>query len=127
MPQSVILVLASFVWMALGYAMRRHRFVHAPMMALLFAFDLGFPVYLYLTHDWWRRLIEQQEILSFLLWAHLGLSLLLYALHGMQLRAGLRLWRGDGSARGEHRALAKGLFLARVFVFATGGLLIEPS
>ncbi|RME83011.1 MAG: hypothetical protein D6771_06330 [Zetaproteobacteria bacterium] len=127
MPQSVVLVLASFVWMGMAYLARRRRALHAGMMGAVAAFDLAFPVYLYLTHDWWRRLIEQQEILSFLVWAHFGLGLLLYTLHFMQIRAGLRLWRGDQAARGEHRQLALGLLAARIVVFTTGAFLIEPG
>ncbi len=127
MPQSFALVLASFVWMAAAWALRRRARLHAAMMGALIAFDFAFPVYLYLTHDWWKRLVEQQEILSFLVWAHFGLGLLLYVLEALQVRAGLRLLAGDGGGRAEHRALAKGVVLARIAVFAAGALLYEPA
>ena len=127
MPTTFLLVLASFLWMGLAYWVRRIPRLHAAMMRAMIAFDFAFPVYLYLTHDWGKRLIEQQEILSFLVWAHFGLGLLLYTLEVMQWRAGRRILAGDAEARAEHRALAKGIVLARVFVFATGALLYEPT
>ena len=127
MPQSFVLVFASFLWMGAAYLLRRRARLHAAMMGALIVFDFAFPVYLYLTHDWWKRLIAQQEILSFLVWAHFGLGLLLYVLEVMQWRAGLRLLGGEVAARAEHRALARGIAAARLVVFATGALLYQPA
>ncbi len=127
MPITFLLVFASFVWMGGAYLARRRARLHAAMMRALIIFDFAFPFYLYLTHDWGKRLIEQQEILSFLVWAHFGLGLLLYTLEVLQWRAGKRLQGGDAAARAEHRALAKGIAAARLVVFATGALLYEPA
>ena len=42
MVTSVILVLISFVWLALAWFFRKVRFFHVPAMMLLVVFDLFF-------------------------------------------------------------------------------------
>ncbi|RMH59323.1 MAG: hypothetical protein D6678_07945 [Zetaproteobacteria bacterium] len=127
MPLSVALVLISFVWMLLALRWRRRRRMHAGMMAVLIGFDVLFPVWLYLTHDWVHRLIDEGELFSFLIWAHLFLALTLYALYGLQIQAGKQLLARREDARQNHRVQSKGIVLVRLFVFATGALLIAPG
>ncbi len=130
MPLSVVLVLGSFLVMALAWWLRRrHAFAHAALMGAVMLFDLAFPVWLALTHDWWRRLIDQGELFSFMIWAHVILDLILYALYVMQAMEGRRLMvdPGAGEARKAHAMQARGILVVRVFVFVSGALLIAPE
>jgi len=127
MPLSVILVLFSFVWMFVAMRCRFRPRVHAGMMLALIGFDILFPVWLYLTHDWIHRLIDEGELFSFLIWAHLFLVLTLYALYGLQIQAGKQLLAQREQGRQNHRVQSKGIVLVRLFVFLTGALLIAPG
>ncbi|PJC71314.1 MAG: hypothetical protein CO017_00700, partial [Zetaproteobacteria bacterium CG_4_8_14_3_um_filter_59_5] len=84
MKLSVILVLGSFVVMALAYYLRRQHRWHVALMGSVMLFDVLFPIWLYLTHDWKRRLIDDGELFSFLVWTHLFLILTLYSLYVLQ-------------------------------------------
>lgn len=128
MPWSVILVLISFVVMGLAWLWRFRPAVHVPLMAAVMLFDLAFPVWLSLTHGWYRRLIEQGELFSFLIWAHLMWDLILYALYVMQIREGRRLLAASApNARANHRMQARAIVAVRLLVFLTGALLIAPE
>jgi len=127
MKLSVVLVLISFlVLLAAYYLRRRHRW-HIALMSCVMLFDVLFPVWLYLTHDWKKRLIDDGELFSFLVWTHLFLILTLYSLYVLQGLAGRQLLAGNGEAREGHRVQSRGIFIIRVFVFLTGALLIAPS
>jgi len=119
MVTSVILVLISFVWLALAWLM------------LLVVFDVCFPIYLYLTHDWWQRLIIHQEALSFAVWSHLIFIIVLYALYALQIMAGRGMLQTKGTEYQEHQQNhAKqfiGILIIRTLVFASGALLIVPA
>ena len=54
--------------------------------------DVLFPFYLYLTHDWYNRLIVHEEIFSFLIWMHFGLTLALYALYFLQIQTARKIF-----------------------------------
>jgi len=127
MPMSVILVLASFTVMAIAWLLRHRRQFHIPLMSSVMAFDFVFPVYLYMTHDWFDRLIEKEELFSFAIWAHLILVLGLYALYVMQIQAGKQMLAGDDEARQHHLFQGRGILLVRLFVFLSGALLIESE
>lgn len=127
MKMSVALVLASFVVMALAcYFRRRHRW-HVALMAGVMLFDVLFPVWLYLTHDWKRRLIDNGELFSFLVWTHLFLILTLYSLYVLQGMAGRQLLARNEAGREAHRVQSRGIFIIRAFVFLSGVLLIAPD
>ncbi|MDQ6952346.1 MAG: hypothetical protein Q9M15_02330 [Mariprofundaceae bacterium] len=131
MVTSVILVLISFVWLALAWFFRKVRFFHIPAMMLLVVFDLFFPVYLYLTHDWWQRLIVHQEALSFAVWSHLILIIVLYSLYVLQIMAGRGMMQTQGAEYKEHQhdhaQQFMGILIVRTLVFASGALLIVPA
>jgi len=127
MPISVVLVLLSFVVMALAYSLRRQHQWHIVLMSCVMVFDVLFPVWLYMTHDWKRRLIDDGELFSFLVWTHLFLILTLYCLYVLQVMAGRQLKAGLQEARESHRVQSRGIFIVRVFVFLTGALLIAPD
>jgi len=127
MKLSVILVLISFLVMLAAYFLRRKHRWHITLMSCLMLFDVSFPVWLYMTHDWKKRLIDDGELFSFLVWTHLFLILTLYSLYVLQGLAGRQLLQGREEARESHRVQSRGLFIVRVFVFLTGALLIAPS
>lgn len=101
--------------------------LHVAGMTSVMTFDLLFPVWLYLTRDWYGRLIEHGEILSFLVWMHFMLFITLYVLYAVQVRAGLKLLAGNEAVRQDHRLQGKGILFVRLLVFATGAMLMEPS
>jgi len=127
MKISVVLVLSSFLILALGFYVRKRRDWHITLMSSVMLFDIMFPLWLYLTHNWKRRLIDDGELLSFLIWTHFFLILTLYSLYVLQILAGRQLYGGLREARESHRMQGQGIFAVRVFVFLTGALLIAPD
>ena len=91
------------------------------------AFDVFFPIWLYATHDWVKRLIDDGEMLSFAIWTHVFLILTLYALYVLQIQAGRQLLAGQRDARPNHRVQSRGIIIVRLFVFISGALLIAPD
>ncbi len=90
-------------------------------------FDMLFPIWLYLTHDWIKRLIDHGELLSFLVWTHLFLILTLYSLYVLQVQAGRGMLSGNAAMRPSHRLQSRGILIVRIFVFISGALLIAPD
>ena len=133
MTTSVLLVLMSFVLLAAAWYWRKQRRFHIAAMSFLMLFDVSFPVYLYLTHDWWKRLIVDGDIFTFLIWCHLIFVMVLYALYVLQIMAGRAMLQnpvGSGDhqrTREEHRKQFLGIVVARLLVLATGALLIVPA
>ncbi len=132
MATSIILVLISFVVLAAAWFWRKQRRFHISVMIFVMVFDLLFPVYLYMTHDWGKRLIDDGEIFSFLLWSHLMLVMVLYALYVLQVLAGRSMLKhpvGDKHHhyRDEHQKQFLGIVGVRLLVFASGWLLLVPN
>ncbi len=127
MPLSVILVLLSFVVLLVGLKLHSKPRVHIAMMVSVMLFDLCFPFWLYMTHDWVKRLIDDGELLSFAIWAHMFLVLSLYALYVLQIQAGLALVKGNQLVRASHLLQGKGIVVARLFVLISGAMLIAPK
>ena len=98
-----------------------------PLMAAIIVSDLFFPVYLFLTRNWYRRLIDHAEIFSFLIWMHFILLITLYILYVFQIQAGRKILLGDEQARADHKGQAKGILIAKALVIITGALLVEPD
>ncbi|WP_239255732.1 hypothetical protein [Candidatus Nitrotoga sp. M5] len=94
-------------------------------MISVILFDLGMPVYLYMYKDWYRRLIIESEITSLIVWMHLMMIVMMYALYVMQVKTGLRLLRSDNGVRIDHGAQGRATLLVRAFVIFTGALLVE--
>ncbi len=127
MPLSIALVLASFVVMVAAWRWRGCLRLHISMMALVMLFDLLFPIWLYLTHDWKRRLIDEGDILSFGVWMHWGLATMLLVLYMLQIGIGRKLLHGAAAKRQVHRNQAMGIVWLRVIVFASGAMLMSPA
>ncbi len=127
MPETTAAALVSFVimWVAMRFA--HVRAFHVPVMILTILFDLLMPVYLYLNRDWYERLIEQEDIFSFLVWMHLGLVITLFFLYALQVGTGRRLLKGEGEARESHRGNARAILGTRALVILTGALLYTPE
>ncbi len=117
----------SYVLMLAAYYLPRWRLFHVPVMVSVAVFDLGMPFYLYTHRNWWHRLIEQQELLSFLVWMHVGLIITLYALYAAQGYTAHKIVKGAGDARKDHRGQGKALLAVRGLVIITGAILANPE
>lgn len=115
-----LIMLAAFYW-------HRIRKFHISVMVSVMIFDLLMPFYLYANRDWKTRLIDDGDILSFLVWTHFGLLIALFVLYAIQIAAGRKLLAGDASARSEHGNVAKGILLVRALVILSGALLVQPE
>ena len=127
MPLSVMLVLASFVVLAAAWLLQKQHRLHIALMCSVMTFDVLFPVWLYATHNWVKRLIDDGELLSFAIWAHVFLILTLYALYVLQIQAGRQMLSGNAEARPGHKVQSRGIVIIRLFVFLSGALLIAPD
>lgn len=125
-PGTVLFATTTFVIMLVTFFLARVRRVHVPVMIAIMVVDLFFPVYLYLTRDWHKKLIEHGEIFSFLMWMHFILVITLYVLYVVQIQTARRLLGGDDTMRKDHRAQGIGILIARGLVIFTGALLAEP-
>lgn len=124
---TVWVALATYGLMLTAFYFARFRRFHVAVMSAVMVFDLCMPFYLYMNRDWYHRLIEREEIFSFLIWMHLGLVITLYALYAIQIHAGRKILKGNNDARGEHRGQAKAILLVRGLVLATAALLVDPQ
>jgi len=115
-----LIMLAAFYW-------HRIRTFHISVMVSVMIFDLAMPFYLYANRDWKTRLIDDGDILSFLVWTHFGLLIALFVLYTIQISAGRKLVAGDMSARSEHKNVAKGILLVRALVILSGALLVQAE
>jgi hypothetical protein len=117
--------LVTYVLMLAAFRYAKQRTFHVLIMISVILFDLGMPIYLYLYKDWYRRLIVENELTSFLVWIHFMMLVMMYALYVMQVKTALGLLRSDNSVRIDHRAQGKALLLVRALVIFTGALLVE--
>jgi len=125
---TVWFVLATYVLMLAAYYYSHYRWFHVPVMVTMIIIDVLFPFYLYLTHDWYKRLIVHEQIFSFLIWMHFGLILTLYALYFLQIQTARKIFANNNvAARGEHHSQAKAIVLVRGLVIVTALLLVDPE
>lgn len=124
---TILVALATYVLMILAFYLAHYRRMHVTVMAAIMVFDVLMPFYLYLNRNWYHRLIEREEIFSFLLWMHLGLVITLYVLYVLQVQAGRKILNGNDATRPEHRGQAKAILFVRGLVLATAALLIDPQ
>jgi len=122
---TVLFAAATYLLMVAAFHGARVRRFHIPVMATIIAIDIFFPVYLYLTRDWIRRLFEQEEIFSFLIWMHLILVITLYLLYFFQVQTARRIMAGDEQARNDHHSQGKGILIVRALMITAGALLVE--
>ncbi len=123
----ILAALASYAVMLAAYFLHRQRWLHVPAMLAIIVFDIAMPIYLYLHRDWWKRLVEQGDITSFLVWMHVGLLIAMYVLDGAQILTARKILGGDQTARGDHRTQGKALLVVRGLVVGTGVILANPE
>lgn len=124
-PITVIAATLSYLVMLLAYFHPKRRYFHIPVMIAVIVFDVGMPFYLYMNRDWWKRLIEQHEILSILVWFHFFLLIAMYALEVVQIQTARKMLKGDAAARADHRSQGKAMLLVRGLVILSGATLVE--
>jgi len=125
-PATVLAASLSYLLMLAAYFLPRHRFFHIPGMVSVILFDVGMPFYLYTHRNWWHRLIEQQDIVSFGVWMHFGLLVTMYSLYAAQIYTAARLLKGDPDARSAHHSQGKAILAVRGLVIVTGAILYNP-
>jgi len=113
----------TYILMLVGWRFPRPRIWHVGVMAICMVYDVCVPFYLYFARNWPHILIDKGEILDFLVWMHVGLDILLFTLYFMQIREGIRLWKGDMDVRTLHRQQAKVILWVRLLVVLSGVLL----
>lgn len=123
----VIVSILTYLLMLLAYRYRNKLGFHIPVMVAIVIYDLCMPFYLYATRDWYRRLIEQEEIFSMMIWTHVILLITLYVLYALQIIAGRQLLKGDSEAREDHAAQGKGILATRALVILSAMMLVEPE
>lgn len=122
--------LATYVLMLIAFRWHGRRGFHMTVMIAIMVFDLGMPFYLVSTRDWYTRLIEHGDIMSFGVWTHFGLLVALFVLYAIQVHTAVRLLKAsadeEATIRAEHRGQGKGILLVRALVIITGAMLAEP-
>lgn len=119
---------ASYLLMLVAYFLPRHRLFHMPVMMATIVFDICMPFFLYTHRDWWHRLIEQNDIVSFLVWMHFGLLIFFYDFDSSEIYTIRLLLQGDETARLNHHAQGRALLVVRGLAIVTGGFLgTDPS
>lgn len=127
MPATIAAAFATLFLMVAAVYLRRFRWFHVPAMVSIMLFDLAMPFYLYLHRDWYERLVTGGEILSFLIWMHVGLLMTLYGLYVVQVKSGRQLIGRVAQARADHRVQGWGILVVRTLVVVTGALLYEAE
>lgn len=122
-----IAALISFPLILVAYFLHRYRWFHIPVMLSIIAFDVGMPFYLYMHRNWYHRLIEQEDMFSFLVWMHFGVLVGMYVLDAMQIITARKILLGDNAARADHHAQGKMILFARGLVIVTGAILASPE
>jgi hypothetical protein len=121
-PTPFLAALSTWFLMLVAYGLHRQRWFHVAVMVGCILFDLAMPFFLYSHRDWYRRMIVQEDITSFLAWMHFGLLVALYALEWAQVYTAVKMLRGQ-SLHSVHRGQGKALLLVRGLVIVTGGIL----
>ena len=127
---TIIVALITYAIMVAAYFLaKKSRRLHINLMSAVMIFDLLIPVYLFMRRDWFTRLIEHEDILTFGVWMHFFVVLVLYVLYIFQIIAARKMLRGEDSekARAEHRAQAIGILVIRAFVILTGIMIYDSQ
>lgn len=123
----VLVSMATYLLMLLAYRYRSKLWFHIPVMCAIIVYDICMPFYLYATRDWYRRLIEQEEIFSMMIWTHVMLLITLYVLYALQIIAGRQMLKGNNEPREDHAAQGKGVLITRALVILSAMMLVEPE
>jgi hypothetical protein len=126
---TIYVAILTYVIMLGAYFLSKSRRLHMSVMIGVMLFDLLIPIYLFMNRDWYSRLIDHEDILTFGVWMHFMLVIVLYILYVFQIAAGRKMLRDEemATSRLEHRGQAKGILLVRAFVIFTGALLYDSQ
>lgn len=126
---TILVTAVTFLIMLLGFALRRNRRVHIALMSLVIVYDVLFPFYLFFSRDWYKRLVVNEDILTFGVWMHFGGVILLYVLYVFQIQAARNMMTdaADVESRVNHRKQGIGLLITRGYVLLTGAMLYDPQ
>ncbi len=127
MADSMMFVLGTYVLMLIAFFLVKYRPLHISIMSSVMVLDFLFPIWLVFNRDWYKRLIEQEEILSFMIWMHFMLVLALYALYVMQIITAHRMLKGEMEVKPDHRSQGIAVLIVRGLVIASAAMLIDPS
>jgi hypothetical protein len=127
MPITIAAATLSYLVMLAAYFLHRQRWLHVTAMLSIIVFDVAMPFYLYLHRNWWKRLVEEGDIASFLVWMHLGLLIAMYVLDGAQIITARKIFKGEHAARGDHYTQGRALLVVRGLVILTGAILANPE
>lgn len=125
---TLVVVLVTYMIMVAAYMGRRSRGIHMTVMTGVMVFDMLLPVYLVLRREWYTRFIEHEDILTFGVWMHFMLVLVLYVLYGFQISAALKIVRNREdvtASRRDHNTQGKAILWVRAFVILTGAMLYD--
>ncbi len=117
----------SYLLMLVAYFLHKRRAFHMLVMGANIAFDVSMPFFLVTHRNWWHRLIEQNDIVSFLVWMHFGLLITMYALELAQVVTARQILKDAPTARATHHSQGRALLVVRGLVILTGGFLAEPA
>lgn len=125
MPLTLIIASASLLLMLAAFYFNKYRYFHIPAMVVVIITDLLLPIYIYINGDWYERLIEKEEIFSFIIWMHLGLIISLYILYGAQVYTAIKFIKGHPEMRQLHRTQGRSAVLVKCLVVLSGAVLVQ--
>jgi glucan phosphoethanolaminetransferase (alkaline phosphatase superfamily) len=123
----LIFAAVTYLLMLIAFKYSHIRAFHVPVMATIIIMDMFVPFYLVFTRDWYKRLITEEEIFSFMIWSHVIVVLALYSLYILQIQAGRKLLKDPNASHQEHRAQGIGILLVRGLVIISASMVIEPA
>ena len=124
----VVSVMTYFV-MLFAFFYAKRRTVHISIMSAVIVYDIAMPIYLISRRDWYTRLIERGDILTFGVWMHFMPVIILYVLYVFQVIAARNILSDANNqlARDDHHAQARGILMIRGIVIFTGALMYDPE
>ena len=96
--------------------MRRRAKLHMALMTAAFLVDLGLLLYIEFAQQAVEKALEGGPAL---LYFHIAVSVGVLVLYVLQIRLGLRLYRGQPTVRERHRQLGVIFVVLRLLNFAT--------
>lgn len=125
---TILAVVLTYVIMVYGYMHSTSRRLHMTIMTGVMMFDALLPFYFIARREWYLRFIAHEDILTFGVWMHFMLVLILYVLYAFQIYAARRILSNHddgGVARRDHRAQGTAILLVRAFVILSGIMLYD--
>lgn len=129
MTGAILFAAATCLLQTAAFYFAHVRSFHITVMVALLLCDILFPLYLFMTRDWYNQLIVQGDILTFGVWIHFMLVITLYVLYVVQVQVARTIVSGrvDGerikALRKDHRAQGIGILVVRPMMIFTGALL----